>query len=173
MLRRSSRKSKAPAAENEAPYAELSDSDVNASGNELDYIEPPKKRQKVHKKSPLNEAQTELATGKKTRGRRGFLKELVNMPLDVLFEVCTFAGYSLYTPFSNPVASQIFGHLNPADILHLARTTKELRVILMDRSAQWIWQRTRTNVKDLPDCPDDMTEPQYAHLAFDPQCHVS
>lgn len=43
----------------------------------------------------------------------------------------------------------------------------------MNRTAQWIWQRARTNVKGLPDCPDDITEPQYAHLAFDPQCHVS
>lgn len=68
---------------------------------------------------------------------------------------------------------QIFGHLNPADILHLARTTKELRAILMNRSAQWIWQRARANVKDLPDCPDDLTEPQYANLAFDSLCHVS
>lgn len=43
----------------------------------------------------------------------------------------------------------------------------------MNRSAQWIWQRTRENVKDLPDCPDDLTEPQYANLAFNSLCHVS
>jgi hypothetical protein len=67
---------------------------------------------------------------------------------------------------------QIFGHLNPLDILNLARTTKALRDILMRRSAISVWKEARSNVEGLPPCPADMTEAQYANLAFSPHCHV-
>lgn len=52
---------------------------------------------------------------RKVRGKRGALKHLTEAPLDVLFE--------------------IFGKLNPIDLLYLARTTKALRNILMRTSA--------------------------------------
>ncbi|KAF7970227.1 hypothetical protein HWV62_24764 [Athelia sp. TMB] len=48
---------------------------------------------------------------------------------------------------------EIFGHLHPYDLLRVARTTKALRAILLRRSAS------------------DLTEPQYASLAFDSFCH--
>ena len=68
---------------------------------------------------------------------------------------------------------QVFHHLHPYDLLHLARTTKTLRKLLMARSASTIWRRARENVPGLPDCPKDMSEPAYANLLFDPHCHVS
>lgn len=67
---------------------------------------------------------------------------------------------------------QIFGHLAPLDILRLARTTKELRDVLMRRSVRSVWKLSFEGI-DFPPCPDDLTEPQYAHLAFDNHCHVS
>ncbi|KAF9464633.1 hypothetical protein BDZ94DRAFT_1216309 [Collybia nuda] len=146
MLRRSDRKPKARTIENTITYAELGDSETDCG----DDYKAPTKRRKTQKKRQAG-AQKEHVTDKKPRGKRGSLKELVNMPLDILFE--------------------IFGSLNPVDILHLARTTKDLRAILMNRSSQWIWKRARANMKDFPDCPSDLTEPQYAHLAFDPLCH--
>ncbi|KAI0723949.1 hypothetical protein C8T65DRAFT_599659 [Cerioporus squamosus] len=76
---------------------------------------------------------------------------LPDMPLDILYEV--------------------FLHLHPYDLLHLARTTKTLRRMLMTRSASTIWRRARENVPGLPDCPKDMSEPAYANLMFDPHCH--
>ncbi|KAI0780640.1 hypothetical protein BD413DRAFT_600202 [Trametes elegans] len=85
------------------------------------------------------------------RGRRRTLSKLVDMPLDILFE--------------------IFGHLNPYDLLQLSRTTKALREILMHRSAITIWRNARLNVDELPDCPPDLAEPAYANLLFDNHCH--
>ncbi|KAI0333537.1 hypothetical protein GY45DRAFT_1432269 [Cubamyces sp. BRFM 1775] len=85
------------------------------------------------------------------KGRRRDLSRLVDMPLDILFE--------------------IFGHLHPYDLLQLSRTTKALRSVLMRPSAVTIWRNARQNVDDLPDCPDDLTEPAYANLLFDQHCH--
>ncbi|KIM79642.1 hypothetical protein PILCRDRAFT_823182 [Piloderma croceum F 1598] len=87
---------------------------------------------------------------KNPKGKKGRLGALPDMPLDILFE--------------------IFGHLRPYDILRLAQTTKALRHILMRRSAVSVWKDARSNVEGLPDCPSDLTEPQYARLAFDPFC---
>ena len=58
-------------------------------------------------------------------------------------------------------------------MLHLARTTKDLRAILMKRSSISIWKRARSHFDDLPDCPDDLSEPQYAELLFGKACTVS
>ncbi|KAF8181619.1 hypothetical protein BJ912DRAFT_608613 [Pholiota molesta] len=81
---------------------------------------------------------------------RGSLEKLVEMPLDVLFE--------------------IFGKLDPLDLLHISHATKALRAILMSRSSVSVWRSARSNVIGLPDCPDDLNEPQYATLVFVPRC---
>lgn len=85
MLRRSNRKPKARIGEETVIYAELSDSEVDC-GDDKDFKEQPKKRQRTQQKG----RQKEDVTNKKSRRLRGSLKELVNMPLDVLFEVCVF-----------------------------------------------------------------------------------
>ncbi|KAF7311449.1 F-box domain-containing protein [Mycena kentingensis (nom. inval.)] len=81
---------------------------------------------------------------------RGKLKLLVEMPLDVLFE--------------------IFSQLEPPDLLHLARTTKTLRAHIMHRSARGIWASVLRNDPDLPPRPDDLSEPAYVNLAFSQYC---
>lgn len=88
---------------------------------------------------------------RKVRGKRGALKHLTEAPLDVLFE--------------------IFGKLNPIDLLYLARTTKALRNILMRTSARFIWKQALANIKGLPDCPTDLNEPQYTNLVFGKNCY--
>ncbi|KAF9485605.1 hypothetical protein BDN70DRAFT_870895 [Pholiota conissans] len=88
---------------------------------------------------------------KRAKGKpKGYLKKLVEMPLDILFE--------------------IFGHLNPLDLLQLTRTTRALRDILTGRSSISIWRSARSSVIGLPDCPDDLTERQYAILMFVHRC---
>lgn len=67
---------------------------------------------------------------------------------------------------------QIFKHLRPSDILQLARVNKTFRSFLMVRSAKPIWRAARVNVPGMPDCPAHLSEPAYAHLAFDSHCHV-
>ncbi|KAF9073121.1 hypothetical protein BDP27DRAFT_1319432 [Rhodocollybia butyracea] len=90
---------------------------------------------------------------RKVRGRRGLLERLAkDVPLDVIFE--------------------IFRYLDSSDILRLSRTSKDLRGILMSRSSERIWRTARENIADLPPLPFDLNEIQYAHLLFDPSCHV-
>ncbi|EIW87303.1 hypothetical protein CONPUDRAFT_161873 [Coniophora puteana RWD-64-598 SS2] len=89
---------------------------------------------------------------KKSRmGLKAGLKLLPSMPLDILFE--------------------IFGRLMPIDLLHLARTTKPFRRVLMHRSSVSVWVEVLANVPDLPLCPDDIPQPEYANLVFDTHCH--
>ncbi|KAJ3920597.1 hypothetical protein F5877DRAFT_77017 [Lentinula edodes] len=90
---------------------------------------------------------------KKVRGKLGLLERVTkDVPMDVIFE--------------------IFGHLDPGDLLHLARTSRDLRDILMSKSSEGIWRAARRNVEGLPPLPNDLNEPQYAHLLFEPYCHI-
>ncbi|KAG2147181.1 hypothetical protein BD769DRAFT_1346451 [Suillus cothurnatus] len=88
----------------------------------------------------------------RSRARKGGLSLLPTMSLDVLFE--------------------IFGFLKPLDLLSLARTSKAFRNLLMRKSNAFIWRASRSLIPNLPECPPDLSEPQYACLAFDPHCHV-
>ncbi|KAL0952056.1 hypothetical protein HGRIS_008694 [Hohenbuehelia grisea] len=67
---------------------------------------------------------------------------------------------------------EIFGHLAPLDVLHLARTSKALRRVLMSKSSTSVWLCSFAAVPDVPPCPPDMTLPSYANLLFDTHCHV-
>ncbi|KAI0373295.1 hypothetical protein BV20DRAFT_803069 [Pilatotrama ljubarskyi] len=92
--------------------------------------------------------------GKKTLTRDiGKLTEIMNVPMDVFFEITS--------------------HLRPLDILQLSRSSKDLRNLLLSRNSRHIWIAARKNlVPPMPDCPDYMSEPQYAHLAFERVCHA-
>ncbi|KIM49548.1 hypothetical protein M413DRAFT_21749 [Hebeloma cylindrosporum] len=96
---------------------------------------------------------TGRANAKRARGNRGILKELVEMPLDVLFE--------------------IFGCLEPIDLLQLSWTSKALRALLMNRTSASLWRQTFQNLPSPhpPECPDDLNEPQYTELLFRKACH--
>lgn len=113
-----------------------------------------KPTQSRKRKIPVDESFNPKADehrAKKVRGKRGLLRQLTEMPLDILFE--------------------IFGQLNPLDVLNLARTTKALRGILMQRSAVSVWKQACANISGFPPCPEDLTEPQFINLAFGKQCH--
>ncbi|KAG2141027.1 hypothetical protein DEU56DRAFT_796766 [Suillus clintonianus] len=94
---------------------------------------------------------TEHLKNYRPRAQRQNLEILISLPLDILFE--------------------IFGRLLPLDLLHLARTSKALRGVLMHRSSTTVWMAARSNVKGMPLCADDMSEPAHASLAFDTHCH--
>ncbi|KAI0675150.1 hypothetical protein C8Q78DRAFT_1162389 [Trametes maxima] len=85
------------------------------------------------------------------RGRRGGLKDMPGMPLDILIE--------------------IFSLMHPRDLLNLARTSKEFRAFLVSRSSAPFWKAARQQVEDLPECPPFLSEPQYANLLFFTYCH--
>ncbi|KAF8960826.1 hypothetical protein BDZ97DRAFT_1832033 [Flammula alnicola] len=116
--------------------------------------EPRKKKARGTKRKMYEDKESRAETHrhvKKTRGTDGRFDGLVEMPLDVLYE--------------------IFGLLNPSDLLHLARAAKALRGVLMTRSAIFVWKLARSNIEGPPPCPDDLNEPQYANLLFADNCH--
>lgn len=108
---------------------------------------------------------------KAARGKGGSLRMLTRMPLDILYEVSRLLHKHPYYDLIN--CFQIFGHLHPFDLLHVARTSQGLRAILMTRSSLSVWESAFSNVPDLPFCPSDLTLPQYSDLVFDEHCHVS
>ncbi|KIJ60339.1 hypothetical protein HYDPIDRAFT_160988, partial [Hydnomerulius pinastri MD-312] len=109
--------------------------------------QPAKKRQKKSRKGKEVEGEEPV---KRSR-RRGRLEMMPDMNLDILF--------------------YILGLLHPMDLLNLARTTKSFRHLLMQKSSAFAWKTARSQIQSLPDCPPDMSEPQYANLLFYPHCH--
>jgi hypothetical protein len=107
----------------------------------------------------------------RSRARKGGLSLLPTMSLDVLFEV-SFTPCLVYIQLNHYPSQQIFGFLKPLDLLSLARTSKAFRNLLMRKSNAFIWRASRSLIPNLPECPPDLSEPQYACLAFDPHCHV-
>ncbi|KAI0768938.1 hypothetical protein BC629DRAFT_806777 [Irpex lacteus] len=84
------------------------------------------------------------------RGRRAALQQIMSMPMDVIYEICVY--------------------LHPKDLLTLARSSKDLRSLFLSRTTLFLWKAARSNVPDMPPCPEDMSEPAYASLMFDTHC---
>ncbi|TRM58382.1 hypothetical protein BD626DRAFT_184913 [Schizophyllum amplum] len=96
-------------------------------------------------------APTRLKGGRSKKGAvGGKLAALSEFPLDVMYE--------------------IFCYLHPAQLLAISRTNKTLRDALLRNNARWIWKASFKNVKDIPEPPTDINEPQYARLLFDKSC---
>ncbi|GJE90997.1 F-box protein [Phanerochaete sordida] len=86
----------------------------------------------------------------KRRGAGG-LEGLLDMPLDIVVE--------------------ILAYLEPLDLLHLARTSKPFRAVLMNRHNAFMWRTARGNVEGLPGCPPGVCEPAFANFLFCTFCH--
>ena len=67
---------------------------------------------------------------------------------------------------------KIVSILHPLDILHLARTSLNIRVLLMSKTSARVWIAAR-RMLNMPECPPDLSEPQYASLVFERICFVS
>ncbi|KAI0786969.1 hypothetical protein C8Q75DRAFT_892816 [Abortiporus biennis] len=83
--------------------------------------------------------------------RKGVLKEMLEMPLDILFE--------------------IFGELRPQDLLALSRTTKDFRNLLISKSSIHFWKAAFENAPELPAAFPGMNELAFANLLFSNHCH--
>ncbi|KIK59089.1 hypothetical protein GYMLUDRAFT_44820 [Collybiopsis luxurians FD-317 M1] len=174
MARRSLRIQEKAKTSTDLQMQDLSETEIsNAVGSEFeeddlkeeDEDERPRKRAKKDtrsKRSSVDEDYRVSSSSKKRRmpeqfrkvkGKLGLLEKLAkDVPLDVILE--------------------IFCYLDPGDLLRLARTTKDLRGILMSKSSKNIWRTARKSVEGLPSLPDDLNEPQYAHLLYESYCHV-
>jgi hypothetical protein len=136
--------------------------------NVADLMKRPKYEVAQGSESLLVEAQDTKPL--RSRARKGGLSLLPTISLDVLFEVSSTSCVAYIQ--LNHTSQQIFGFLKPLDLLSLARTSKAFRNLLMRKSNAFIWRASRSLIPNLPECPADLSEPQYACLAFDPHCHV-
>ncbi|KZT72450.1 hypothetical protein DAEQUDRAFT_723167 [Daedalea quercina L-15889] len=87
---------------------------------------------------------------KNVRGRRGGLKDMMNMPMDVILEICL--------------------HLHPRELLSLCRTAKVFHAFLMQKGCKNLWRDSLKKVDGLPPCPQEMIEPAWVALVFSPYC---
>ncbi|KAJ8515663.1 hypothetical protein ONZ45_g6940 [Pleurotus djamor] len=102
----------------------------------------------VKRRKPNNQYAKSVA-----QRRKGKLRNLPQMPLDILLE--------------------IFAFLDPLDILHLARTTRAFRAVLMNRStAISLWKNAFANVPDVPEKPGDVSEPAWTNFLFSNHCYI-
>ncbi|KAI0721707.1 hypothetical protein C8T65DRAFT_800234 [Cerioporus squamosus] len=102
---------------------------------------------------PSPNAQVPAAPSRRIRGKRGGLKDMPTLPLDVLVEIVS--------------------HMHPKDLLNMSRASRDFRSFLLNRTNAGLWRAARSNVPGLPDCPPFLSEPAYANLVFSFQCHVS
>ncbi|KIM49547.1 hypothetical protein M413DRAFT_21748 [Hebeloma cylindrosporum] len=110
-----------------------------------------KKKRKV--RDEVRREEERLSRSKRARRCAGLLGALSELPIEL--------------------SQEVFSHLEPLDLLHLSRTSKQLRDFFLDRSSRVpIWQRSFANfVPAMPECPPDLTEPEYAELAFGDSCY--
>ena len=132
---------------------------------------PPKKRSR---KYPAQRQPTTAAVAPPTKARvvaNGKLKLLVEMPLDILYEV----GSPIFERMTRAerVVSQIFGHLDPQSLLHVSYTSKALRAILITRNSRSVWRKCISADADFPPKPDNLNEPQWIEVLFGNTCSVS
>ncbi|GJE93543.1 F-box protein [Phanerochaete sordida] len=84
--------------------------------------------------------------GTKTAGK---LAPLLAMPADIWFEVVS--------------------HLTPKDLLHLSRTSKHFRTMLVSQAQKHLWAAARRNV-GFPKPPEHIGEPRVAAMYFSATC---
>ncbi|KAG1750274.1 hypothetical protein EDB19DRAFT_2022527 [Suillus lakei] len=114
----------------------------------------PKKKRTRATKAQTRSSRTNVASTSKAitvKRRKGKLELLPSMNMDILCQILSF--------------------LRPMDLLNLSRITKAFRSLLMQKSSAFIWREARRQIANFPNCPTDLSEPQYANLAFYPHCH--
>ena len=109
------------------------------------------------------------SSAKSSRQKKS-LSLLPAMPLDVLFEVKKKKNALLLMLTADRI-HQVFSHLTPKDIIHLSRTSRIFRDTLMTRNATFVWKAARGR-SGAPECPMNMSEPQWAILLFGNNCQV-
>ncbi|KAG8727529.1 hypothetical protein FRC11_012975, partial [Ceratobasidium sp. 423] len=103
---------------------------------------PPRKRKRVQDAKGTTKAPR--------RVKKVSLGRLLDMPPEVFNEIAT--------------------HLFPADLLSLARSNKFFRNMFMSRTSHHLWKQALVNDPDIPNCPPELSEPQYVSLLFSKTC---
>ncbi|KAL5525190.1 hypothetical protein ACEPAF_9059 [Sanghuangporus sanghuang] len=89
--------------------------------------------------------------GRMNKGEIGKLSLMMSLPLDVIHEIATY--------------------LMPLDLLYLSRSNRSLYNVLMSKSSRPTWIACQ-NAIQMPPCPPNLNEPQYASLHFEKTCQA-
>ncbi|KAL5520406.1 hypothetical protein ACEPAG_9630 [Sanghuangporus baumii] len=89
--------------------------------------------------------------GHMNKGEIGKLSLMMSLPIDVIHEIATY--------------------LMPLDLLYLSRSNRSLYTVLMSKSSRPTWIACR-NAIQMPPCPPNLNEPQYASLHFEKTCQA-
>jgi len=116
----------------------IQDEDEEFETADVSDVEEEEKRKTTRKKRKTNPKvkaldhetpgvnKQERSPFRNVRGRRGFLQYMNDMPLDILYE--------------------IFGELEPVDLLYLSWSCKSVRAIVMDKQAKFLWEKVCCDV---------------------------
>ncbi|TDL23826.1 hypothetical protein BD410DRAFT_152450 [Rickenella mellea] len=80
-------------------------------------------------------------------------------------------GLSLLPTLAIDILFEIFINFQPKDLINIMYTSREFRTLLVSPNFTVIWKAVRLNVVGFPECPADLSEIQYAKLAFDSHCY--
>ncbi|PPQ75075.1 hypothetical protein CVT24_010147 [Panaeolus cyanescens] len=68
---------------------------------------------------------------------------------------------------------EICAYLGPTNLLNLARTCRDLHQLIASEDFDLVWRNLRkSRFPDMPECPEDMTEPAFFELCFGRGCLV-
>ncbi|KAG8766803.1 hypothetical protein FRC12_006650 [Ceratobasidium sp. 428] len=121
------------------------DKDFKDESDQEKQRSPPRKRQRTAAKSTKAPARKKQVKHKSSR-----VIGLTDMPIEIF--------------------TKIASHLDPIDVIFLARLNKHFRNFFMKRSSIDIWRGSIDNMLGLPGCPPDMSEPRYLSFIFMKTC---
>ncbi|RXW22075.1 hypothetical protein EST38_g3787 [Candolleomyces aberdarensis] len=81
------------------------------------------------------------------KGKPNCLTGLFQLPLEVLYDVLELA--------------------HPMDLLHLSRSSKALRSIILSKQAENVWKNAYDHYQDLPRPPKELSPPKWTAMMFD------
>lgn len=72
---------------------------------------------------------------------------------------------------------QIFGLVDPVDLLHLSRASKSFHKFLVSKMSAQVWRKSLERIRELtglPECPPelDLSEPKFTALVYGNICNV-
>lgn len=113
---------------------------------------------------------------KRQKVQKGVVGMLLEMPYEMRVEVSidsvvwgpSITHASILTPLD-----QIFGYLDPLDLLNVGRTCQDLHDLVGSKFFAPIWQSSiQSTWPTMPGCPDGMAKPAFVELFFWKNCLV-
>ncbi|KAH9474678.1 hypothetical protein JR316_0013142 [Psilocybe cubensis] len=151
--------------------AGIATSATQESADLPDHVPKRKKRKVDQKRSATQASDAKTVKVPQKRGRRATAKGTRTSKSKARVVPVTYAPASLQG-MPTELLILIFGQVYPKDLLQLMWTSKVFRTILRSKGASGIWKKSRSRIRGMPQCPSDLSEPQYASLLFGHHCYI-